>query len=121
MASESDPRLAPLTDEERSELDQLVQTMKYTSPRVSRRDFLRCSAVAAGAVATARFGIDQVTAAPSGSSNGLVRFQDQEIEKKVTINVPFNPFGQAVTLDPHQTVNWGPFWVAFPNVWGGLV
>ncbi|MFL5760824.1 MAG: peptide ABC transporter substrate-binding protein [Thermomicrobiales bacterium] len=121
MASESDPRLAPLTDEERSELDQLVQTMKHTSPRVSRRDFLRWSAVAAGAVATARFGIDQVTAAPSGSSNGLVGFQDQEIEKKVTINVPFNPFGQAVTLDPHQTVNWGPFWVAFPNVWGGLV
>ncbi len=120
MTSNSDPRL-PLTDEERSELDQLVETMRSTSPRVSRRDFLRWSAVAAGAVATARLGVDQVAAAPSSSASMLASYQDQDLQKNATINVPFNPFGQAVTLDPHQTVNWGPFWVAFPNVWGGLV
>ena len=35
--------------------------------------------------------------------------------------MPFDPYGQPVTLDPHRTVNWGPFWVMFPNVWGGLL
>ena len=35
--------------------------------------------------------------------------------------MPFDPYGQPVTLDPHRTVNWGPFWVMFPNIWGGLV
>jgi oligopeptide transport system substrate-binding protein len=121
MTKHSDPRLVPLNYQERSELDQLVDTMQNTSPRVSRRDFLRWSAVAAGAVATARLGIEQVSAAPSTKTTAFARFQDQDVQKNVAINVPFNPFGQPVTLDPHQTVNWGPFWVAFPNVWGGLV
>src|SRR3954447_24294573 len=102
MTSNYDPRL-PLSDEERSELDELVETMRNTSPRVSRRDFLRWSAIAAGAVATARLGVAPVAAAPSQTASSYASYQNQDVEKDVTINVPFNPFGQAVTLDPHQT------------------
>lgn len=39
----------------------------------------------------------------------------------VTLNLPFNPFGQTVTVDPHTTVNWGPFWVMLPYAWSGLL
>jgi oligopeptide transport system substrate-binding protein len=114
MAERSEPRHAPLTQLERGELDELIETMRQTSPRMSRRELMRWSAIAAGAVATSRLGIGSASAA-------VGRFQEDEIEQGVTINVPFDPFGQEVTLDPHQTVNWGPFWVVFPNVWGGLV
>ncbi len=56
---------------------------------------------------------------PPDSGRALARFQDNVVtDAKITI--PFDPWGQEVTLDPHRTVNWGPFWVMFPNVWGGL-
>ncbi|HET8522698.1 MAG TPA: ABC transporter substrate-binding protein [Thermomicrobiales bacterium] len=115
-------RPAAPNESERTELDQLWNTLQRTAPRGSRRDFMRWSAVIAGAVATARFGVGDGEAA-SGSSGAVssVAFQNADIEKDVTISVPFNPYGQPVTLDPHFTVNWGPFWVVFPNVWGGLV
>jgi ABC-type transport system substrate-binding protein len=108
-----------LTHRERRELDQLVETLRRTSPSASRRDLLRWSAVAAGAVATARFGV--AGAAPSGSSRVATRYQDAEIQTDAEVTIPLDPYGQPVTLDPHRTVNWGPFWVMFPNVWGGLV
>src|SRR5215211_8841240 len=117
MAELTGPRQMDLTPRERQELDELVETMRQTSTRVSRRDLLRWSAVAAGAVATARLGVTSATASP----RAVPDLQDEEVESDVTINVPFDAFGQDVTLDPHQTVNWGPFWVAFPNVWGGMV
>jgi oligopeptide transport system substrate-binding protein len=108
-----------LTTRERRHLDQLVETFRRTSPKGSRRDFLRWSAVAAGAVATARYGV--ASAAPSGTSRLVTRYQDAEIEQNAEITIPLDPYGQPVTLDPHRSVNWGPFWVMFPNVWGGLV
>jgi oligopeptide transport system substrate-binding protein len=117
MAKLTDVWRNDLTPGERGELDELVETMRQTATRVTRRDLLRWSAVAAGAVATARVGVGTAVASPR---NSVLR-QDEEVEQDVTINVPFDAFGQDVTLDPHQTVNWGPFWVAFPNVWGGLV
>lgn len=106
---------------ERRELDQLVETFRRTTPVASRRDVLRWSAIAAGAVLTARSGLGIAAAAPAGRPTVAGRHQDAEIETGVTITVPLDPYGQQVTLDPHRTVNWGPFWVLFPNVWGGLV
>jgi ABC-type transport system substrate-binding protein len=101
------------------ELDSLIQVLKSGAPEVSRRDLMRISALAAGAVVTARTGI--AAAAPSSTRSLTERFQDEEIETDVTITVPFDPYGQPVTLDPHRTANWGPFWVMFPNVWSGLL
>lgn len=111
---------------ERDELTRLGRALRGNATAVSRRDLLRWSAIAAGAVATARFGPEAVAAssdAASRASTARYHFQDQaaEIEQNVTIQVPFNPFGVDVTLDPHRSPNWGPLWVMFPNVWGGLV
>ncbi|MGH2559734.1 MAG: peptide ABC transporter substrate-binding protein [Thermomicrobiales bacterium] len=121
MADVSDKQRSFLTTGERRELNQLLDTLRSTSPNGSRRDMLRWSAVLAGALATARFGVGTASAAPGSRATVAARFQGAEIQQDATISVPFNPFGQAVTLDPHFTVNWGPFWVVFPNVWGGLV
>jgi oligopeptide transport system substrate-binding protein len=104
---------------ERAELNELFETFRRTAPRASRRDLLRWGAVAAGAMATARLGV--ADAAPAVGARSVARYQDGEIEQDVTVTVPLDPYGQTVTLDPHRTVNWGPFWVMFPNVWGGLV
>lgn len=120
MTYVSDKRLVP-TAAERRELNQLWETMRRTAPRGSRRDLVRWSAVLAGAMATARFGVGAATAAPGPRQSASARYQDADIQQDAEITLPFNPFGQPVTLDPHFTVNWGPFWVAFPNVWGGLV
>jgi len=61
-------------------------------------------------------------AAPDPSTRGATQaFQDEEVQAGESIALPFNPFGQPVTLDPHRTVNWGPFWVLFPYVWSGLL
>ena len=102
-----------------SELRELFHLLKQGAPEVNRREMLRYSAIAAGAVAMSRQGA--ASAAPSGTRTSLSRFQTPELETDVTITVPFDPYGQPVTLDPHRTVNWGPFWVMFPNVWGGLL
>lgn len=101
------------------DLASLIETLKAGAPELTRRDLMRVSILAAGAVATAKSGI--ATAAPSASRTQLSRFQEGEIETDVAITVPFDPYGQPVTLDPHRSVNWGPFWVMFPNVWGGLL
>jgi ABC-type transport system substrate-binding protein len=107
-----------MTKGNRAELDRLIETFRKTTPNPTRRDLMRWSAVAAGAVAASRLG--STMAAPAGSRVGLARFQDNVVtDAKITI--PFDPWGQDVTLDPHRTVNWGPFWVMFPNVWGGLL
>jgi ABC-type transport system substrate-binding protein len=108
-----------LTERERRELDELIETFRRTAPSGSRRDFLRWSAVAAGALATARFGV--AAAAPAGSTRSVARFQNQEIDDNATITLPLDPYGQPVLLDPHRTASWGPYWAIFPNVWGGLV
>jgi oligopeptide transport system substrate-binding protein len=109
------------SESERRELDELVETFRRTSPRANRRDFLRWSAIAGGALATMRLGVGAAAAAPNAGGHAVARYQTDDVQKNVTINVPLDPYGQAVTLDPHRTVNWGPFWVLFPNIWGGLV
>jgi ABC-type transport system substrate-binding protein len=96
-----------------------MDLLKQGSPELNRRELLRFSAIAAGAAAMTRSGI--ASAAPSGQRASLNRYQTPEVETDVEITVPFDPYGQPVTLDPHRTVNWGPFWVMFPNVWGGLL
>jgi oligopeptide transport system substrate-binding protein len=121
MTVPAEKRVGQPTDAERQELAQLVDTFRQTTPRGSRRDFVRWSAVAAGALATARFGVMPASAAPVARNCVASRFQEAEIETGATINVPLDPYGHAVKLDTHRTVNWGPFWVLFPNIWGGLV
>ncbi len=101
------------------DVSEIVETFRKTSPSVNRRDVLRWSAIAAGAVAMGRSGVAAAGSHPAFVSRGL--FQSDEIEEGVELMVPFDPFGQVVTLDPHRTVNWGPFWVMFPNVWSGLL
>jgi oligopeptide transport system substrate-binding protein len=104
----------------RAELDRLLETFRKTCPNPTRRDLMRWSAIAAAAAATTRIGSGSVGAAPSSTKRQLARFQENVVsDAKITI--PFDPWGQDVTLDPHRTVNWGPFWVMFPNVWGGLL
>ncbi|MCA9859914.1 MAG: peptide ABC transporter substrate-binding protein [Thermomicrobiales bacterium] len=107
-----------MTRSNRAELDRLFETFRKTCPNPTRRDLMRWSAIATAAVATARFG--SASAAPGGRTAAVVRFQD-DIVTDASLTIPFDPYGQPVTLDPHRTVNWGPFWVMFPNVWGGLL
>jgi len=107
-----------MTEKTRAELDRLIETFRKTTPNPTRRDLMRWSAIAAAAVASSRAGL--AAAAPNGGRVAPARFQgDVVTDAKITI--PFDPWGQDVTLDPHHTVNWGPFWVMFPNVWGGLL
>ncbi len=106
------------TRDTRAELDRLIETFRKTTPNPTRRDLMRWSAIAAGAVAATRIGI--ASAAPAGGKPTVARFQDN-IVTDAKLTIPFDPWGQDVTLDPHRTVNWGPFWVMFPNVWGGLL
>ena len=37
------------------------------------------------------------------------------------LSVPFDAYGQEITLDPHRSADYGGFWVMFPNVWAGLL
>lgn len=106
------------TSNTRTELDHLIETFRKTSPNPTRRDLMRWSAIAAAAVTAGRLG--SAVAAPEGGAATLGRFQDN-IVTDAKLTIPFDPWGQDVTLDPHRTVNWGPFWVMFPNVWGGLL
>ncbi len=104
----------------RAELDRLMETFRKTCPNPTRRDLMRWSAIAAAAAATVKIGPGSTSAAPTATQRVAARFQDNVVsDAKITI--PFDPWGQEVTLDPHRTVNWGPFWVMFPNVWGGLL
>jgi oligopeptide transport system substrate-binding protein len=116
MTRSDDRSLSP---EHRSELGELIAAHERTTPKGSRRDFMRWSALAAGALATAKYGV--AAAAPSAGTAAVARYATGDVDKNVTINVPLLPFPETVTLDPHRSVNWGAFWTMFPNVWGGLV
>lgn len=113
-----DPRLerelAPL---ERMDLQRLRHALGAATPRPTRRDLLRWSAITAGAVATARYGITE--AAPPRLPRELR--QDAPIVEGAEITVPFDAFGQTITLDPHRSADYGGFWVMYPNVWGGFL
>ncbi|HVL25693.1 MAG TPA: peptide ABC transporter substrate-binding protein [Thermomicrobiales bacterium] len=84
----------------------------------SRRDLMRVSALLAASAAAGSRG---VVAAPARPATSSARFQTGDTETDVEIAIPFTPYGQDVTIDPHRTVNWGPFWVMFPYVWSGLL
>ena len=100
--------------QERADLNRLWTALSSTAVRPSRRDFLRWSAIAAGAVVTAREGV--LTAAPQS-----VLAQDAPIVEGAEISVPFDAFGQAINLDPHRSSDYGGFWVMYPNVWNGFL
>ena len=110
-----------LTAQERADLDRLWHTLRGNARHVTRRDLLRWSAIAVGAVATARVGAGGAQAAPAGARGVALAAQDGEIEEGAEIVVPFDAFRQTVTLDPHRSADYGGFWVMFPNVWGGLL
>ncbi|HQY30277.1 MAG TPA: ABC transporter substrate-binding protein, partial [Thermomicrobiales bacterium] len=101
------------------QLRDLEAVWRASRPTSTRRQVLKWSTVAAGAVATARFGV--ASAASTPTAGHIARFQDAEILTDQTISVPLDPYGQVITLDPQRSVNWGPLWALFPNVWGGLV
>lgn len=107
-----------LTIDEARDLDFLRRTLRSSAVRPTRRDVMRWSAITSGAVATSRFGLLDASAAPSPL---LAAAQDGDFEQGAEIVVPFDAFGQAVTLDPHRSADYGGFWVVYPNVWGGLL
>ena len=120
--SDTPRRPAPPTEIERAELTRLWQTLRGGTPRPTRRDLMRWSAISAGALATARLGHRVTLAGPSGGGRPAAqRFQDGEVQTDVEISVPFDAYGQPVTLDPHRSADYGGFWVMFPNVWNGLL
>ena len=113
-----DPQLEQgLTPHERCDLHRLWRALGAGNPRPTRRDLLRWSAIAAGAVATANHGI--VSAAPPQAPRALR--QDAPIVQGAEIAVPFDAYGQSITLDPHRSADYGGFWVMYPNVWGGFL
>ncbi|MCO5214681.1 MAG: ABC transporter substrate-binding protein [Thermomicrobiales bacterium] len=77
----------------------------------SRRDFVRLSALTAAAAVSA----GAVRATAQSTAPGIPETAD------LTLTLPFNAFGQPVTVDPHRSVNWGPFWVMLPYAWSGLL
>lgn len=84
---------------------------------VSRRDVMRSAAVIAAASGQ---GLHSVHARSRGPETAALLRQDAPTPD-VSLHLPFNPFGQNVTVDPHRTVNWGPFWVMLPYAWSGLL
>src|SRR3954468_13430709 len=104
--------MVEIARDQTSELQMLRGALSASTPHPTRRDLLRWSAILAGAVATQREGI--VTAAPLTSPRA---FQDAPVVQGAEITVPFDAYGQDITLDPHRSADYGGFWVAFPNVW----
>ncbi len=115
----SDPIDTGRTRSEREQLQLLVTTLRTTAgATLSRRDLARMSALAAGAVATARYGVQSGSAAPAGV---VSRAQNGDPQTDQELLIPFDPYGEAIVLDPQRAVNWGPFWLLLPNVFGGLL
>jgi oligopeptide transport system substrate-binding protein len=113
-----DPRLEQgLSAPQRRDLHRLWGALSAGNPCPTRRDLLRWSAIAAGAVATAHQGI--VSAAPLRSPRSLR--QDTPVVQGAEITVPFDAYGQSISLDPHRSADYGGFWVMYPNVWGGFL
>ena len=113
-----DPQLEQgLSAPERHDLHRLWRALSAGNPRPTRRDLLRWSTIAAGAVATANQGI--ISAAPRRAPRALR--QDPPVVQGAEITVPFDAYGQSISLDPHRSADYGGFWVMYPNVWGGFL
>jgi ABC-type transport system substrate-binding protein len=119
MKIEEDHRMAgwrqveDLNRQEAREQRALWDTLRGSAVAPTRRELMRWTAIMAGAAATARLGIGAGQAAPVA--------QDEPFVEGATISVPFDAYGQAVTLDPHRSADYGGFWVLYPNVWAGLL
>lgn len=102
-----------------SPLDSFREAVAAGIPSHSRRDLVRAAAIIAAAAGFSG-GIRPVVAGTDTRAK-LVRSiaQDGDGATAAELSLPFYPFGQPVTLDPHRTVNWGPFWVLLPHVWAG--
>lgn len=99
----------------KSELTPFSNLVNSSQVRASRRDFLRVTAVTAAAATTP----GSISAVPASAA---ARMQEEGEENgDVSLRLPFNPYGQEVTVDPHRAVNWGPFWVMLPYAWSGLL
>jgi oligopeptide transport system substrate-binding protein len=110
-----DPKLERgLAPHERADLHRLWNALSKSAARPTRRDILRWSTIAAGAVVTAREGI--LTTAPR-----TALAQDAPFVQGAEITVPFDAFGQTINLDPHRSSDYGGFWVVYPNVWNGFL
>jgi oligopeptide transport system substrate-binding protein len=132
-----------MTNQFDRDLQELVQA--FGRGAVSRRDFVRVGAIASGAVATAAFLAacggtagtpTQATDAPTAvaappttaaaATRSVATGQSPapavaDYLKGAEIQIPWNPAGQGVTLDPQAAPNWGPFWGILPYVYSGLV
>ncbi|MBA2775973.1 MAG: hypothetical protein H0U31_04495 [Chloroflexia bacterium] len=97
---------------DRSPFERLAANASASMPQHSRRDLVRVAALLAGVAGAAT----NVARGPSTRA-----YAQDEIETDVELTIPFNPFGQIVSLDPHRALNWGPFWVLMPHVWAGLL
>src|SRR5918995_5949275 len=106
-----------LTASERHDLHRLWRALSAGNPRPTRRDVLRWSTIAAGAVATVNQGI--ISAAPRRAARALR--QDAPVVQGAEITVPFDAYGQTISLDPHRSADYGGFWGMYPNVWGGFL
>lgn len=113
-----DPRLEQgLAPHERTDLRRLWRALSAANLSPTRRDVLRWSAIAAGALATTQHGI--ALGSPTRLPRSLA--QDAPVVEGAEITVPFDAFGQVITLDPHRSADYGGFWVMYPNVWGGFL
>lgn len=106
-----------LDRQSRGDLSRLWNALATSPIQPTRRDVLRWTSIATGAIASARFGIS--SAAPARYSAALR--QDAPIVEGAEIVVPFDAFGQQISLDPHRSADYGGFWVMYPNVWGGFL
>ena len=97
----------------------LLRTLGSGMVTATRRDMVRVATFAAAAALLPASG--GATGGAGGMNAALARAQDGEPETDVELSIPLLPFGQSVVLDPHRAPNWGPFWVMYPNVWGGLL
>lgn len=98
-----------------------VAKVQHGTLDVSRRNLVRSTAAVAGmaAIGTRLSALDAM-AAPAHTTSERIAAQG-DVQAGVEISLPFLPYGQPVTLDPHRTGNWGPFWTLFPHVWSGLL
>src|SRR5688500_20168317 len=112
-----DPRLEQgLAAPDRRDLHRLWRALSASNPRPTRRDVLRWSTIAAGAVATANQGI--ISAAPRRAARALR--QDAPVVQEAEITVPFDAYGQTISLDPPRSADYGGFWATYPAVWRGF-
>ncbi|MEJ7837628.1 MAG: ABC transporter substrate-binding protein [Thermomicrobiales bacterium] len=87
---------------------------------LSRRDALRIGAMVASSALVPSAVRGASPSSPAKSSVQRVA-QNDDAQTGIEITIPLDPYGQAVSLDPHRALDWGPLWVTLPYVWSGLL